>query len=118
MDEKIITIIVNSGAIDSIETDPQFGKNLARAIRANELSNKPIMVHAGCCVDAAMVAIQHPNDEVKVLTVGFSNVAVLSDTINLIDHTTEQSKVLIIKDIVTRRGFYLRTKPDAWLKNT
>lgn len=112
--EQLITVLVNGNALDAIENDPQFGKNLARAIRANALSTTPTIIHAGCCINAATVAFQYPDDEVKVASIGFKHATILSDTISLVDHSSEQSKKLIIKDIVTKLGYYLRTKPPQW----
>lgn len=65
------TIVVMNDAIDQIESDPNFGKNLAAAVR--ELSDgirDRIDVPAGNHVNAAHVVETHHADQTAVVTVG------------------------------------------------
>ena len=57
------TVVVNNDALGYIEEDPEFGKNLVRAIlKLNHPHNRSIPVHAGGMSPAAKVIEQHDSE--------------------------------------------------------
>jgi molybdopterin biosynthesis enzyme MoaB len=65
------TIVVINDALNEIETDPEFGKKLAQAIRSMGYGNNDrIDVAAGNHVNAAHVVESHHADSSVVVTVG------------------------------------------------
>jgi hypothetical protein len=60
------TVLILNDALHQIETDPQFGENLARAI----MTGQSIDVSAGCHCNAARVLETHHADMTSVVAVG------------------------------------------------
>jgi len=73
------TVIVMNDALGQIENDPEFGKKLAAAIRANGLRNKPVDVDAGYHGNAATVIETHHADFTAVVGVG-GNTGIVLET--------------------------------------
>ena len=116
-DDNIITIIVRSSALNSIENDPNFSKHLVNAIKSNKMTNNPVDVQAGSHIQAATVVEQHPNEVIKLLTIGYGYGSVLCDTEIGFEHHTTESKIAIIKDVVFRLGYFLKKRAKRWNLN-
>jgi hypothetical protein len=65
------TVVVLNDALSFIENDPEFGKRLARAVRASVNSKDcPVRVSAGNFSSAALVIETHDADYEATIKVG------------------------------------------------
>jgi hypothetical protein len=63
------TVVILNDALDAIENDPDFGKNLVAAIN-KVLHGGPVDVSAGCHYNAATVIETHHADYNVIVSVG------------------------------------------------
>lgn len=112
MYNNITTIIVHNDALESIEEDADFNKHLVAAIRSNAATKNQVNIQAGTHISVATVVEQHPNNTVAVLTVGFNYGNVFGHTLSLIEHDSPEAKLLILRDIAFKMGYFLRKRTD------
>lgn len=99
-------------ALSDIEKDKNFNKNLVNAIKSNELTKKEIDIHAGSNTKAAIVVEQHPFDKVVLVTIGYNYGSIFSETIDLLEHHSPEAKLLILRDVAYKMGYFLRKRTD------
>ena len=63
-------VLILNDALGDIERDPEFGRNLARAIRQQVCSASPVDVSAGNHVNAASVIAQEHADNPFIVKFG------------------------------------------------
>lgn len=91
------TVVVINDALDQIEKDPNFGKNLASAIReAAHLPNTRVDVPAGNHCNAAQVVECHHADQSILVTVGGNMGLVQARTYGFAHHTEDVQKDLLL----------------------
>ena len=110
------TIVVHNDALDSIENDPDFGKNLARAIKSHEMfSDKMVDVHSKCHCNAAEVIESHHADQVVAVAVGGNMGEVIGYAGNwrLLGGNENQMEnhVQMLKNLADRLGYNLHKQP-------
>jgi len=117
MINNITTIIIRNDALESIDRDKDFGKNLVNAIKSNNLTNKQVDIQASGHINAATVVEQHPHTEVRLVAVGYNYGSVFCDTKVSIEHHTPESKILILREIVNKFGYFLKKRSKTWDKS-
>jgi hypothetical protein len=92
-----------------IESDPDFGKRLADAIRSIHMMPGRVDVRAGCHVNAASVIEAHHADETTVVAVGMCNFAsVLGSVYGAGRHHEEADRIRLSEDARRRIGLQSR----------
>ncbi len=108
------TVVVLNDALHYIEEDPDFGKNLARAIsqvgggRYERVDVAARCRSGGVHCNAATVVETHHADQTVIVAVGGNLGLTLGRTWG---HKWDD-KIAILKSLADRMGFYLRKKPE------
>ena len=104
------TVIVYNDALGEIEKDPQFGKNLVRAIgelsRASQSDRPTVDVPSGCHGNAAMVVETHHADSCALVTVA-GNLGICHVTEHGWDHHEVAGQERMLRAWAKKLGFKL-----------
>lgn len=108
------TIIVMNDAVHEIESDPEFGKNLAQAIMMHSAGpGRRLDVPAGSHSNAASVVDCQHADVVSVVAIGGNHGTVLFRTHNGGHHHDESDQIELLKSLADKYGFRLTKKSKA-----
>lgn len=103
------TVVVLNDALDQIEKDPEFGKNLGNAIRRLTVNPNGIDIPAGCHCNAAHVVETHHADFATVVAVGGNYGVMLSSSwLQNKPLDDKESKILMLKNLAAELGFTVR----------
>ena len=106
------TVIVMNDALGAIEDDPDFGKNLAQAIKRQVGDHHShVSVRAGNHHNAASVIEQHHANDTAVVAVGgnhASSLGIVAGCDN--SHHTDKGKVQVLKRLADQMGYSLHKK--------
>lgn len=106
-------VLILNDALDQIENDPDFGKNLAQAIRRTSSSAERIDVRAGNhCNAATVLATQHA-DFAQIFVVGGNCGFKLGDFWMCEDWRENSTQMEIIRRLAEKHGYTLRKKPKT-----
>ena len=107
------TVVVYNDALDQIASDPQFGKNLATAIKSlpevRRGGRDAVDVPAGNHSNAARVVETHHADYTVVITVG-GNLGVAQASRHGYDHHTTEGAERMLRAWADKLGFELTPK--------
>jgi hypothetical protein len=105
------TVIVMNDALHEIESDPEFGKNLANAIMMHSGGpGQRLDVNAGGHVNAASVVDCQHADVISIVAMGGNHGTVLLRTHNGGRHHAESEQIELIKALADKYGFRLVKK--------
>ena len=93
------TVIIMNDALGEIEKDPDFGKNLARAIKC--WGSLPLDVPAGHHCNAATVVEQHHCSFTVIVAVGGNYATVLGSVVGD-DHNKPEKQNQMLKSIMKK----------------
>lgn len=103
------TVVIMNDALDQIEKDPQFGKNLSRAIQHLTVTNgQPVDVYAGNHCNAATAIESHHADGTVVVAVGQNYAEVLNHY--MIYPYGDDKKLAILKKLADEMGYDIHRK--------
>jgi len=107
------TVVVLNDALGYIEDDPDFGKNLARAIsevggRGGRVDVAARSSRGGVHCNAATVVETHHADSTVIVAVGGN----LGLELGRAWGHKWNDKVAILKSLAANMGFYIRKKPE------
>jgi len=91
------TVVVLNDALHQIENDPEFGKNLAQAIRGNGYGDGS--VRGGNHINAAQVVETHHADANVVVVVGGNHGELLRGGYGHYRMSPEETAVQVLKDL-------------------
>lgn len=100
------TVLVLNDAVHQIENDPEFGKNLASAIREVHGTADRIYVGAGGHVNAATVIETHHADSMVLVGLGGNRGIVLGHAGHY-----RNDELDMLKYVADTMGYTLRKKP-------
>ena len=95
------TVLIMNDALDGIENDPDFGKNLARAIKC--WGSLPLDVPAGHHCNAATVIEQHHSSFTVIVAVG-GNYATVLGSVAGDDHNKPETQHQMLKSIMKKHS--------------
>lgn len=104
------TVVIFNDALGTIEEDPNFGKNLAKAIRSLE---EHTVVSArnpkgGCC-SAAKIIEQHHADDTTCVFIG-GNTGIKVGMALGYDFSSKEQQIQKLQQIADQLGFTLKEK--------
>lgn len=100
------TLVILNDALNAIESDEEFGKKVADAIRKVSCYGKPVDINSKGHCNAASVIETHHADQMKVIAVGGNYAQDLGYAGNW-----QSNPEAILKDLANRLGYTLRKKP-------
>lgn len=103
------TVVVINDALDQIAKDPQFGANLARAIRQKAGVRSRIDVESGNHCNAAHIVETHHADQTVLVSVG-GNLGIPHLTHHEWNHHEPEGQVSLLKAWADKLGFDLVKK--------
>jgi len=107
------TVVVHNDALHEIENDPEFGKNLSRAITIAAGRGTREEVSAGHHCGACEVIESHHADQVRVVAVGGNYGVELGYGGQWpVCTNDEESKVKMLKNLAESLGYNIRKKPQ------
>lgn len=98
------TVVVMNDALDQIEKDPQFGRNLAQAILRSGSRQEHVDVPAGSHANAAHVVESHHADLTSVVTVG-GNLGICHVTKRGWEHHETEQQIELLKAWAEKLGY-------------
>jgi len=106
------TVVVHNDALNAIENDKDFGKNLARAIIHLDITRDRIIdVPAGNYCNAVEIIESHHADNLEAVVVGANAGWKLGYAGHWsINAHTDEGKVQILKNLAEQMGYTLRKK--------
>ena len=108
------TIVVYNDALHAIENDPEFGKNLVRAIRNLNMPNPSstdLSPPAGNHCNAAMVIEDHHADHQRAVLVGGNRGQVMGYAGNYrLDMDSEEDKKTILTNLADSMGYNIKLR--------
>lgn len=110
------TVIVMNDGLSAIESDPEFTKRLAKAIREihhlqHELGSRGIDVEAMGHVNAATVIETHHADQMQPVLIGGNTAHVIGDT--YIRWSSDHMEEDLLRALATKHGYDLHKKPKT-----
>lgn len=111
------TVVVLNDALDQIEKDADFGKNLARAIMTVNRSNGGVDVQAGNHCNAARVVESHHADYSALVLVGGNYGSEVGRTFGW-SHHEKDKQLEMIKSILDDMGYRVVKKPTRKTQET
>lgn len=103
------TVVVYNDAVGSIAEDPEFGKNLAKAICQMTGRDRHIDVPSGCHANAAMVVETHHADNTSLITVA-GNLGIKHLEIHGWNHHEAAGQERVLREWANQLGFDLVPK--------
>lgn len=103
------TVVVMNDALAAIEKDPEFGKNLATAIR-NVFGSNATNVPAGGHSRAALVIETHHADQQVIVRVGGNEGNIIQGV--LIHYTSRNPERDLLTTLASHMGYSLHKKPE------
>jgi hypothetical protein len=103
------TVIVLNDALDQIEKDPNFGKNLSRAIMSLPIKGGSVDVHAGNHCNAAAVIESHHADYSALVLVGGNYGSVVGKSFGW-SHHEKEAQLCMLKNILDDLGYRIVKK--------
>ena len=101
------TVVILNDALNEIENDPDFGKNLGDAIRKHGFMSSPTTsVSSGGFCDAAEVIEMHHSECRAIIEVGGSMGVKLFDDVGKIKYSKERT-LNIVKEMAKQLGYRL-----------
>lgn len=104
------TVVVLNDGLAEIESDPDFGKRLADAIRSIHMMPGRVDVRAGCHVNAASVIETHHADETTLVAVGGNFASVLGSVYGAGRHHEEADRIRLLKMLAEELGYKVEKK--------
>ena len=114
------TVMICNDSLHAIETDAEFGKNLADAIKKASCYNKPVDVSAywynsegkatGIYCNAASVIESHHADGTALVAVGGNHGTKLGEFYYVGNHTTDAGQVALLKALADKLGYRVSKK--------
>lgn len=106
------TVVVLNDALDQIENDSDFGKNLAAAVR-KVIHGKPVDVSAGNHANAACVIETHHADIIVPVLVGGN----YGETLGIYIFYKDDAEVFLMKELAKKHGYKITFDSDKSAKN-
>lgn len=111
------TVIVLNDALDQIEKDPEFGKNLSRAIMSLHRKGGAVDVPAGNHCNAASVVESHHADHSALVLMGGNYGSVVGSTFGW-SHHEKDKQLEMLKRILGDMGYRVVKKPTRKTQET
>lgn len=105
------TVVLMVDALGDIEKDPEFGKNLAKAVRALNVRDDRQDVPAGSHANAAHVVEVHHADQTAVITVG-GNLGIQQHVSYGWDHHKTEGQERLLREWAEKLGYDLTPKEE------
>ena len=103
------TVVVMNDSLDAIERDPEFGKNLSKAISQLRFGRSVDVPALGHC-NAATAVETHHADNTTLIAVGGNYATLLATSWGYSHHKTEDAERLL-RAWADKLGFVLHKKP-------
>lgn len=104
------TVMICNDSLHAIESDAEFGKNLANAIKKASCYNKPVDVSAGSYCNAASVIESHHADGTALVAVGGNHGTKLGEFYYVGHHHTDDGQVALLKALADKLGYRVSKK--------
>lgn len=104
------TVMILNDALESIENDPNFAKNLVRGVHL-VTRGKPVDIHAGGQHAAATVIETHHADSTSLVAVGGNDGISLGQFYYVGNPYEDKGKVAILKALADQLGYRIVKKP-------
>lgn len=108
------TVVVYNDALDSIESDPQFGRKLSEAVSKFHTcrhDDRPVDIPSGCHANAAIVVETHHADTTALVTVG-GNLGVVQLVKSGWRHHQENEQVELLRAWADKLGYGIVKKSE------
>jgi len=103
------TVMIVNDALNEIENDKEFGKNLVSAIMRTTITSGSIAVPVGNYCNAVTVVEQHHADNTVLVSVGGNYGCVFGECYGY-SHHTPKDKENILRKVAKDMGFDLRRR--------
>lgn len=117
------TVMICNDSLHAIESDPEFGKNLALAVGEMYRSNRPLDVPAysynsegkaaGIYCNAASVIESHHADGTTLVAVGGNHGTKLGEFYYVGHHHTDDGQVALLKALADKLGYRVSKKTSG-----